>query len=217
MEIQQGSDEWRQMRLGYVTGSKLGLFAVKSKEGELTKGQQTYLRQKIAEVMTGLEKKTKSTPSMDEGVSNEELARYEYERSRKVEVHRPVFVYSEEIPYFGVSPDGRVGTEGGIEVKCPDSDNFIGYTLFNDKIPKSWEAQIHGNIWVCNASWWDLVLYDPRILDPEERMRVIRFERDEQYIEMLRGRIKTFMEIYLDILKKNNIVIPDTYNSDTGA
>ena len=83
----------------------------------------------------------------------------------------------------GVSPDGLVGADGGLEIKCPAPSTHVKY-LRDGKLPVAYKQQVMGCLWITGRSWWDFVSYHesmPALL--------IRVERDEDYIKALETEV----------------------------
>lgn len=203
--MEQRTPEWFEARIGKVTASNFGKVLTKAKTGNgLSVTAQSYLEKIIAEVMTGQSKEF-TTQSMQWGMDNEDGAVYEFEKREFVEVQRVGFLNyqgSNELlkNYVGCSPDGLIGEDGGVEVKCMDSENFVHMMLNQDAIKKAHMAQIQGCMMVTGRKWWKYVLYDPRVKQYEKQMIIITVQRDENYIKDLETKLIMFcMELDLKL------------------
>ena len=179
---EQRSDEWFQLRLGKVTASH---FSTARSNGS---GRKTYMMKLLAERMTGIPHENYSAKWMDEGSELEPEAREYYEKVKGVEVEQIGFV---DIGDVGASPDGFVGDEGMIEIKCPFPSTHLGYIL-KGTFPSEHKAQVQGQLWVCGRKWVDFISYDPRVSN--RPMFVIRVNRDEVYISDIAKKINQFVE-----------------------
>ena len=79
-----------------------------------------------------------------------------------VEVEDGGFFIHDEISRLGASPDGLVGTDGLIEIKCPTSAVHID-TLITKQIPVEYEWQMLCEMACTGRQWCDYVSYDPRM------------------------------------------------------
>lgn len=203
--MEQRSQEWFDARIGKVTASNFGKILTKAKSGKgLSVTAQSYLEKIISEVMTG-QSKDFTTQSMQWGVDNEDGAVYEFEKREFVEVQRVGFLQyagTNELlkKYVGCSPDGLIGEDGGCEVKCLDSENFVHMMLNQDAIKKTHMAQMQGCMMVTGRKWWKYILYDPRVKQYEKQMIIITVQRDEDYIKDLETKLIMFcMELDLKL------------------
>jgi hypothetical protein len=112
--------------------------------------------------------------AMERGTELEPFARAWYEEKQGVTVEEVGFVYALD-GRCGVSPDGLVGNDGGVEIKCPLPKNHVKH-LIAGVVPKEWIVQIHGNIWACSRSHWDFVCFCD---DEHIPSMIVRVERDE--------------------------------------
>ena len=182
--MEQKSDAWYAIRLGKVTASNFS----KAIAGGAGKTKTTLMRNLIAERLTDEPEPTYSNGVMDRGTEIEPLAREYYEALNGCTVECVGFIELNED--IGVSPDGLVGEDGMLEIKCPNSSTHIGYIL-DDKMPSVYKAQVQGQLWVSGRKWVDFVSYDPRVTKrPYWCKRIVR---DEQYIAELDVKINKFI------------------------
>ena len=91
----------------------------------------------------------------------------------------------------GASPDGLVGDDGLVEIKCPNTATHI-QTLLDQKIPRKYETQMLWQMECTGRKWCDFVSYDPRM--PEDlKLFVKRFERDDERLDEIRGMVADFI------------------------
>lgn len=187
--IVQGSEEWRQLRCGKVTASRIADIMAQG-QGKM---RASYMRQLVAERLTGI-----PTPggfksaSMERGNEVEAAAReaYEYHTGRFVD--QVAFVDHPRIDMAGASPDGLVSLDGGVEIKCPDSVTHID-TLQGAAIDGGYLKQMHWNMACTGRQWWDYVSFDSRMKDPAMRLFIKRVPRDEAVIEAMEKAVKDFL------------------------
>ena len=91
---------------------------------------------------------------------------------------------------FGASPDGLVGENGQIEVKCPDTTTHLN-TLLTKEVPEEHIPQITSQLACTRREWCDFVSYDPR-LEPELQIIIIRVFAKDLNIEGLERDVRAF-------------------------
>ena len=115
--IIQGSPEWHQLRVGKVTASRVADVVAKTKTG-WGASRANYAAELIAERLSGAPAPSFTNDAMRWGIEQECNARSFYCQTLGVEVVETAFVDHPEIPMSGASPDGLVGDDGLIEIKC---------------------------------------------------------------------------------------------------
>lgn len=214
--VEQGSPEWFAQRLGRITASNFGALMTlprskKDREaGLISETARTYLVKKVSEVLTGMSKEF-TTQSMEWGSETEDEARKIYELENMVEVKQIGFAILESNPIVGGSPDGLVGDDGIIEIKCPDSNTFTGY-LLGDSIVKGYMAQIQGNLWILDRLWCDFIVYDPRVIREDLRIHIMRVNRDDEYISKIAQAVDRALIHYGAMLNKLGLSFDDILN-----
>ena len=126
-DIHQRTEEWYNIRLGRVGGSESSVLSVKGKsESGLGAAAFTLLYEKAYEIIQ--EEPVKEnivTFAMQRGMDLEPEAIHEYELSKMVKVDQVGYILNSDMKYAGYSPDGLVGEDGLIEVKCPGNSEFM--------------------------------------------------------------------------------------------
>lgn len=186
--IEQGSPEWFAMRAGKVTASKVSdvMSAI------TTAGYKNYLADLVVERLTGNKTESFTNAAMQWGVDQEPIARAEYEVKTGNFVDQIAFVDHPTIANFGCSPDGLIGDDGLIEIKCPNTATHIDYVM-QDKVPTKYIPQIQCQLAVTGRKWCDFVSFDPRLPDGLQIL-IVRLERDDKYIEKLEARVVKFLD-----------------------
>jgi hypothetical protein len=197
MEQQQNTAQWYGARLFHFTSSELSKLLTKPKSGDgVSKTAETYIFDKIAEELTNgtcLDYTQLDTKEVRWGHEFEPAARAAYEERMNVAVDLCGFI--EYSPSFGGSPDGLVGEDGGVEIKCPyNSANHARNLLMRTPadlkaLHPEYYAQIQGNLLVTGRKWWDFVSYDPRVQNPVFALKILRVPRDEQMITEIEAAI----------------------------
>lgn len=158
---EQGSVEWMQERLGHVTASRLADVLATVKTGEAA-SRRNYRAELVAQRLTGTVEAGYTNAAMQWGTDNEPIARSEYEVRKEVFVDQVGFIKHPTILWAGASPDGLVGLDGLIEIKCPNTATHID-TLLSQTIPSQYEKQMLWQIACTGRAWCDFVSFDPRL------------------------------------------------------
>lgn len=202
VDIEQGGEAWLKLRLGLVSASRFKdiMTNPRSKTELFSATAKSYMLELIAEILTG-EQKEVSGKALEWGSNNEINAQNEYAFEKCAKVEEVGICLTDDM-LIGASPDGFVGDDGGLEIKCPfNSANHIA-TVVSDEMPKEHMAQVQGNMLVNGRKWWDFVSYDPRI-DGKGRLFITRIERDDEYIEKLQIKLTAFVIEMRRILKES--------------
>jgi putative phage-type endonuclease len=190
-DIIQGSDEWKQLRLGKVTASRVADMVARTKSG-YGASRANYAAQLIAERLTGQPAESYVNAAMQHGTDTEPEARNAYEFYQGVTVEQVAFVQHPTIPDAGCSPDGLVGNDGMVEIKCPNTATHLD-TLLGQSTPAKYIDQIQFQMACTGREWCDFVSYDPRL--PENmRLFVRRVARDDKRIAELETEAVAFLE-----------------------
>jgi len=207
--------EWLTQRLGNVTGSTFGKFVVQSKDKKgfiLSSGKvATDLIYKIAwerllkqgNISNGLGRLSISSQAMTHGNDYEGKAILKYEETTgKTVIYEQKFIQKDE--WIGGTPDGFVGDDGLIEVKCPfNGGNHLQTLLTGEIYNTDYVYQMQGYMWITDRKWCDFVTYDPDLID-ELQLSITRVERDEQIIEGIAQVMQTVIEKIQEIIDKIN-------------
>jgi len=179
---QQRSDEWHDLRLGRITASHFADVLNKKT------GRETYMWDLIRERRKRERKDSYESEDMRIGTLREPEARDYYQFITDDEVVEVGFVeLSKDV---GCSPDGLVGKDGLLELKCPKLTTHWRRIIKN-VLPSEYKPQVQGQIWVCEKQWCDFASFNPEHL--EQPMWIIRVERDHEYIERLSAACATFI------------------------
>lgn len=190
MDIEQGSPEWFAARLGNATASNFNAIIARGAKGQYLAGRKNYLTQIVIECVTGKTPERFKNDAMAWGSETEALARLMYTLRTGRAVRKVGFI-KHDILAAGASPDGYVGDDGRLEIKCPNSATHLE-TLESRQMSPEYKAQVQGQLWITNGLWSDFVSFDP---DMPERNQIFiqRIERDEPYIETLQNEVGEFL------------------------
>jgi len=199
--IEQGSPEWFAQRLGKVTASRVADVIAKTKTGYST-SRDNYMAQLVCERMTNTVAESFTNSAMQHGVDTEPLARAAYEAHADVLVDEVAMITHPTIEAAGASPDGYVGDEGLLEVKCPNSATHID-TLLTQVVPGKYITQMQWQMACTGRKWCDFVSFDPR-LPIELQLFVKRVNRDDDFIANLEKEVVLFLTELDGKIKKLN-------------
>lgn len=189
-DFEQGSADWFAIRCGKVTASCVADVIAKTKTG-YGASRANYAAQLIAERLTGEVAESYSNAAMQWGTDQEPEARLAYEFSTDTEVEQVAFIAHPSIEMSGASPDGLIGNDGMVEIKCPNTATHLD-TLLTGAIPSKYETQMLWQMACTGRAWCDFVSFDPRL--PENmRLFVKRLPRDDARIAELEAEVKAFL------------------------
>lgn len=154
---EQYTAEWFTLRRGVPTASAFDKI-ITPKTGKLAAAHEGYVCELIADLCRlDYPGERAATPAMRNGTLTEPEARRFYEMERDVE---QVGICFSDDGRFACSPDGLVGDDGLLELKCPEPKTHVGYLLAND-LPTEYVAQVHGQLIVTGRKWVDFMSYCP--------------------------------------------------------
>lgn len=181
--MSQRDEAWFALRAGKFTGSRFSDLMAVTKNGP-SASRRNLLATLAVERLTGTCVETYSNAAMERGVALEEQARQAYEAHIGELCVEADFIAHPTLPNVGISPDGLVGDDGLVELKCPMSMAKHLDALRSGAHAEEYRWQLQGQLWVTGRAWVDAVSYDPRF--PEGlRLAIKRVERDEAAIEKL--------------------------------
>jgi len=185
LDMEQGTMEWAQARLGLPTSSCFDQIVTPAR---LQPAKATaYLDTLLAEWVLGEPLDGGESLEMRRGTVAENQARAWYEFQTDTEVEQVGFCLTDD-RRVGCSPDGLIGDDGGVEIKCPMMKGHVGYLLAEDP-SLAHRGQIQGSLWVTGRAWWDLVVWHP--FAPKV---VHRCYPDPEWVEAFEPALATFFE-----------------------
>ena len=197
--MEQRSEEWFAARLGCVTASRTADVMAKTKSG-YSASRGNYMAQLITERLTGAKADGFSSAAMQWGTETEPQARAAYELMTGEDVLEDGFVAHPTIKGFGASPDGLVGSDGLVEIKCPNSATHID-TLLSEKVPTKYVTQMQVQMMCCQREWCDFVSFDPR-LPGDMNFWMQRVWADEERQKEIETEVRLFLLELEDKLQK---------------
>ena len=197
--VEQGTDEWFAARIGKVTASRVADIIAKTKTG-YSSSRDNYMAQLICERLTNQKGESFTNAAMQHGTETEPLARAAYEALKDVLVDEVGFIPHPQILMAGASPDGLVGEDGLLEIKCPNTATHID-TLLSETVPTKYYTQMQFQLASTGRKWCDFVSFDNRL--PEElQLFIKRVPRDDTYIKLMEAEIVQFISELDDKINK---------------
>jgi len=197
-DIEQGSQDWLDLRLGKITASRVADIMSNGRGGKPSDKTKSYMSELISEILTGEQTYFKQSAAMEWGTACEPQARAMYELQNDVDVEEVAFIQLND--HVGVSPDGLVGEDGLLEIKCPTSKKQIERAL-SDSYHSDYKEQIQMQLWVSGRKWCDFVSFDPRINGSASYLQE-RVYIDSGYIADMGFRIQNFIDSMTEKLAK---------------
>lgn len=189
--MEQATADWFAARCGKVTASRLGDLMAQTRSG-WGASRANYRAELVAERLTGKKFEGFRNAAIDWGLEKEPDARDAYCFFRDVEVEQVGFIDHPSIAMTGASPDGLVGADGLVEIKCPNTATHIS-TLLGDDIAEKYTLQMQWQMACTGRAWCDFVSYDPRM--PESmQFYCQRVQRNQQLIDRLSKEIELFLK-----------------------
>lgn len=195
MAVLQGTPEWFEQRRGKVTASRIADLMAKTKSGH-SASRQNYLMQLLCERLTGKVEEGYKSTAMQRGNDLEAEARNWYQLETGESVEEVSFIDHPKINFAGASPDGLVGAEGLIEIKCPNTATHIETLRKKEPIDRYYK-QMQWQMAVTGRKWCDFVSFDNRLPDNLAYF-CKRIPRDEAVIQEIEQEVQAFL-LELDV------------------
>jgi putative phage-type endonuclease len=191
--MEQRTEDWFLARKGKVTASRIADVMAKGRGGAESLTRAKYLDQLVTERLTKVVAEGFTNDAIQRGVELEATARDAYCFQSSCHVDEVGFVGHPSIDNSGASPDGLVGTDGLVEIKCPNSLTHIEYILAG-KPPAKYIPQMAWQLACTGRKWVDFVSYDDRLEDESKHLFIVRYERDDEYIAEMEEAVKKFLD-----------------------
>lgn len=198
--IEQGTPEWDTIRVGRFTASEIWRLMVDPKSnadkeaGKLSETAQTYIAEKAAEVMTGMVKQQGYAFPLVWGKEKEFEAKEFFIQSTGL-LYEPCgfFPYTD---HAGGSPDGLIGDDAILEIKCPyDSAKQLDYLTLTDQFDllrnfREIYWQVQANMLFTGRKLAHLGTYDPRMIDDKHKLMRLEITANEKDQDKIIEKIK---------------------------
>ena len=191
----QRTDDWHAQRLGLVTASAVSKVMMASS----TAGYRNYMAQLICERLTGQPTETFKSAAMQHGIDTEPEARAAYSARTGLLVEEVGFIRHPKLE-AGASPDGLVGEDGLVEIKCVQPSTMLDL-IDSRQIEKEHRLQMQWQMAVTGRDWCDYVVYQPSLPD-HLKLLIIRVHRDQSTILDLTAAVEKFTRELLERTEK---------------
>lgn len=190
--MKQGTEEWFAARLGIPTASRFGDIMANGRGGQPSASRKNYMAQLLLERLTGTRQETFQSTAMLWGTEQEPFAREAYEAASGELVEECGLVTFEEgRGMVGASPDGLVGEDGLLEIKCPEPAQSLQNAL-DGLYHEKYKWQVQGQLLVTGRKWCDFVVFDPRL--PEQmQYHCTRIAADNKALDELAAGLDAFI------------------------
>jgi putative phage-type endonuclease len=191
-DVIQQSAEWLTMRTGCVTASRVRDVVGKYADGKrYLAGRKNYMLEVVCERLTGLHIDHYVTPAMQYGTDTEPIAREAYEVATGEFVSQVGLAIHPSIELFVASPDGLVGKDGAMEIKCPQPLTHLEWVQ-NGEIPAEHLPQLKAVMSCAERKWIDFVSYCPK-MPKNLQILIRRLEWDREMIEAQDAEVVKFL------------------------
>ena len=184
INVEQRSPEWFEARLGVPTSSNFSKIITMT--GKPSTQSKNYMYKLAGEKVSKVIEDSYQNAAMARGIELEDEARQMYQIVSSNAVEEVGFCITEGDMICGASPDGLMGDDGLIEIKCPAVHTHVGY-LMDNKLPSEYFQQVQGQLLVTGRKYCDFVSYFPGI-----KPLIIKVERDEDFLKLLKVELTMF-------------------------
>ena len=185
--FEQRTDEWYNIRKGKMTASNAETIIANGK------GLETYIYNLMAEYYSSAEKENYINADMQRGIDLEPEAKIEFQFYTGLDIKEVGCVELNE--YILASPDGLIGDDGLIEIKCPN-DSIYFKLLLSNNIKPEYIAQMQMQMYVTDRQYCYFVSYNPNF---EKSLYIKKINRDEEMIEKLKKGLERGTQLIKEI------------------
>lgn len=188
-EVEQRTEEWFNLRLGRLTGSKFPKImpSARQKPDAFNDTQLKSLKELAVERMTGERTEFFTNSYMEWGTETEPKAIEHYEALNWCKVKEVGFYPFSD---FGDSPDGIIEGDRAIEVKCPKSTTHLDYLLNPEKLFNMYKWQCYGHMIATGLRKCDLMSFDPRFKEEDKKIVIYSIDYEEEEAKKLLDRLE---------------------------
>lgn len=190
--MEQRTEEWFDARKGRVTGSSVGAIL----EVDPNRSREDVMRDMVRQ-FHGLPREFNGNIATQWGVTHEDEAREDFEHKSALTVEKASFCVHETQPWIGASPDGFVGEDALLEIKCP-------FGLRNNEAPsfktakeqEHYYAQMQVQMYVTGRSLCYFWQWTPRAT----LLEIVEYDSD--FIAEIMPKLRAFYQEYLEAIKE---------------
>jgi len=197
LDCQQGSTEWLRARLGVATASRAADALSVLKSGAPAKARMDYAMELAFERVAGQPLDRAVTVAMNRGSELEPDARAAYEARTGILVDQMGFALHDTLQ-AGASPDGLIGSDGLLEIKCPFGQDRIARIWATNDV-SDYVAQVEWQMWILGRQWCDVAIYDPRLSHAGMELLIVRHHMTATAAQELDAKVPEFLALVTDI------------------
>ena len=170
---------WLAERAGKLTASRMRDALDFKKDGTPSQKRSDYMRDLLAERLTGMTTRNFVSPAMEWGIQQEDAAKVMYETTTGIPLRESRFYEHKTIENFGATPDGEIDHDGLIETKCPTTGTFIGWVMAG-VVPPEYKPQMIAQLLCTGRRYVTFVAFDPRLKEVKRQLFVREFVPTEE-------------------------------------
>lgn len=191
IEAYAGTPNFFAARRGLLTASRIADALAVLKNGKPSESRRKLMFDLLAERMSGVAVEHYVTPAMEWGIAHQADAMAAYEAETGELVGPEVFVLHPSIDWFGATPDGLVGSDGLVEIKCPTTPKFLAWRMAGE-VPEEHRPQMLAQLACTGRQWVDFVAFDPRV-QKGPQLFIRRFQPERAEIERIEAGARDFL------------------------
>ena len=185
--FEQRTPEWIEIKRGKMSASNAETIIANGK------GLETYIYNLMAEYYSSAEKENYINADMQRGIDLEPEAKIEFQFYTGLDIKEVGCVELND--YILASPDGLIGDDGLIEIKCPN-DSIYFKLLLSNNIKPEYIAQMQMQMYVTDRQYCYFVSYNPNF---EKSLYIKKINRDEEMIEKLKKGLERGTQLIKEI------------------
>ena len=167
IETEHLSEEWFDLRRGIPTASE-AYKIITPKTGKLAAAAELYIGELIAETIIEPEEVDSKWMARGRELEQEAIDWYAFHTDQKVQPGGIILmedvhvgeIIERHCTVAAVSPDGKIGDSGLLEIKCLMPANHVRYILVGG-LPDEFKPQVHMALHISQRKWLDLLCYCP--------------------------------------------------------
>lgn len=183
---------WLAQRCGKLTASRMRDAIDFKRDGSPTQKRADYMRELLAERLTGITARHYMTPAMEWGAITEPEAKLAYMHATGIRLEPSTFYDHPMIDMCGATPDAEIADGGLCEIKCPTTPTFIGWVMAG-VVPPEHQPQMLLQLACTGRKWVEFVAFDPRVKDDKRRLFVRRFKPEPEAIAAIEAAAVQFL------------------------
>lgn len=190
-DVEQRSEAWVKLRVGRLTSGSANEMMASVKSGEAAGRRNLRVRLMLERLTNRSHERGFKSQAMEDGIEREADAVAKYEEITGRLVHPVGFISCDEI-LCGCSPDGLIGADGGVSIKCPQPSTHLDY-LRSGVVPLEYARQNMHELWITGRQWIDFFSYNPDFTDLGLDYKLVRVERDKVAIKDYESKALAFL------------------------